>query len=136
MGNRHHMTPEQILNMANEKGIILNVQGNQLVYKAPPGTMTPDLIQLMKKNKKSILYLLNSNRISPHVKCLGVECEKVRYEDIEESHCLWCGHLEKGVIYLMECPKGHWQKDAKGFPLPNNNFSSHGKDNEYHDSRH
>lgn len=56
---------------------------------------------------------------SQQIKCLGAECDDVLYEDVEGSPWLWCDHLDKAVIHLMECPQGHWQKDVKGFPLSN-----------------
>lgn len=118
------MTPEKILSVVNEKGIILEAQGGHINYKAPPGTMTPDLVESIRTHKKNIISLLNSKQAHSHVKCLGVECSYIRYEDEEGSPWLWCDHLEKAVIHLMECPQGHWQKNAKGFPLPNTNMVS------------
>ncbi len=115
------MTPEQILTMAHKKGIILSVQGDLIIYKAPLGTMTPDLIESLRTHKKNIIGLLTDQQ--PLTKCLGAECVHARYEDEGRSRCLWCGNLEKAVIYLMECPKGNWQKDAKGFPLPKKNLT-------------
>ena len=112
------MRAEQILSVVNEKGIILEAQEGHIYYKAPPGAMTTNLVQSIRTHKKDIINLLNSKQAHSHVKCLGVECDHGRYEDVEGSPWLWCGHLEKAVIHLTECPKSHWQKNAKGFPIP------------------
>lgn len=118
------MTPEQILSIAHEKGILLKVQEGHINYKAPPGTMTPSLVESIRTFKKDIIDLLNSKKVHSSVKCLSFECNHARYENVEGSPWLWCSHLEKAVIHLMECPQSHWQKNAKGFPLPNNNMVS------------
>ena len=108
------MTPIEILSITKRRGIVLEAEGGLIKYKAPVGTMTPDLIETIRVHKPSILALLNSDRV--HFKCLGVECNHVRYQDISGSPWLWCSSIDKAVVNLMACPFDSWQKDASGYP--------------------
>ena len=119
------MTAEQILTIAKEKGVMLEVRSGKIRCKAPKGILTKELIDSLRVNKPVLLKLLSDGE---HVegstsekppKCLGVLCCAVRYQDIEGHLCLWCGHLNRAVINLMACPFEAWGKDEKGFPRDN-----------------
>jgi len=116
------MKAEQILSITLQKGIILEAHGDLIKYKAPPGAMTQDLIETIRMHKPSILALLDSDRV--HTKCLGVECNHARYQDVSGSPWLWCGHIDKAVVNLMACPFDSWQKDQTGFPRTENRRAS------------
>jgi len=56
------MIPGQILSEIQKKGIILESKGNQLIYRAPKGFMTPILKATIKKYKAEILDLIQKNK--------------------------------------------------------------------------
>jgi hypothetical protein len=108
------MTPVEILSVVKRRGIFLTAEGDHITYRAPVGSMTPDLLEIIRVHKLSILALLNPD-IEPR-SCLGVQCNHIRYQDVEGSPWLWCGHIEKAVVHMMVCPFGGWSKDRTGFP--------------------
>ena len=110
------MTTEQLIADVRQRGIILEADGSQIKCKAPAGAITPDLVEHIRKHKVEILEFLSVGR-KPE-RCLGVLCNAVRYQDVEGHLCLWCSHLNRGVINLMACPFDAWQKDEWGYPLP------------------
>jgi hypothetical protein len=57
------MIPGQILSEIQKKGIILDSKGDQLIYRAPKGLMTPILKATIKKYKAEILDLIQKNKI-------------------------------------------------------------------------
>jgi len=61
------MTAEQVLIHVNQKGIVLTSEGDRIVYKAPAGTMTPALVELIKTHKQAILSILNPAQASEYV---------------------------------------------------------------------
>jgi len=108
------MNPTEVLSITKQRGIILEADGNQIKYKSPPGAMTADLIETIRTHKQLILEILNSDR--KPVKCLGVVCSNVNYQNVSGSPWLWCGHINKAVVNLTACPFENWRKDATGFP--------------------
>jgi len=54
------MSADQILSIIRKKGIVLEVQGNDIKCQAPTGTLTPDLIESMRSHKPEILTILTS----------------------------------------------------------------------------
>lgn len=56
------MTAEQVLSFLTRKGIILTPAGDRINYKAPTGTMTPDLVGMIKAHKRGIICILNPDR--------------------------------------------------------------------------
>ncbi len=108
------MTATQVLAIAKEKGVVLEVRGGDIRCRAPKRFLTPELIELLRANKAAMIKLIGNGE----VRCLGVPCSAVSYQDVDGHLCLWCGHLNRGVINLMECPFEAWGKDNTGFPLP------------------
>ena len=51
-------TVQTILETCRDRGIMLNVTGDKLSIDAPPGTLTPDLLDGLKQHKSSLLDLL------------------------------------------------------------------------------
>ena len=45
-----------------EPGILLSPDGNQINYKAPTGSMTSELVEMIKAHKQEILSILNADR--------------------------------------------------------------------------
>jgi TubC N-terminal docking domain len=52
------MTATQLLTLAREKNILLEVQGDRLVVDAPPGAVTPDLRSELVRHKPELMVLL------------------------------------------------------------------------------
>ncbi|MDD4071665.1 MAG: hypothetical protein PHY78_04780 [Desulfobacterales bacterium] len=50
-------------------------------------------------------------------RCLGTSCQFCRYEQ-KDIIFLWCDKVGGPVIDLPRCPLGFWEKDEKGFPIP------------------
>jgi len=107
------MSPEQLLTITRKKGIVLKTQRDQLSFKAPCGSMTPELVESLKQHKPEIIKILS--RKIPN--CLGISCQFCRYEQ-KDIIFLWCDKIDGPVIDLPRCPFGYWEKDEKGFPLP------------------
>jgi len=55
------MTADQILTAVTQKGITLEAHANQIVYKAPVGSMTQQLKSAIKAHKQDLLNLLKTN---------------------------------------------------------------------------
>ncbi len=52
------MSATDVLREIQWRGIILEAQGNQIRYRAPKGTLTPDLLEAMKWHKGQIIAAL------------------------------------------------------------------------------
>jgi len=113
------MTISDILNELQKRRIDIELAGKNIRLHGSEDDLDESLVESIRIYKKDIIDLLNSKSVQAPARCLGSECNDVRYEDAEGSLWLWCDHFDKAVIHLMECPQGHWQKDAKGFPLQN-----------------
>lgn len=57
------MIPGQILSEIQKKGVILEAKGDQLIYRAPKGIMTPILKSTIKKYKAEILDLIKKEKV-------------------------------------------------------------------------
>jgi hypothetical protein len=55
-------TVQAILEICHDRGIVLNVAGDRLSVDAPPGTLTPDLLDGLKQHKSSLLGLLTRSK--------------------------------------------------------------------------
>lgn len=49
------MKPEQIIEMAKGRGVLLYADGGTIKYKAPDGAMTPELKTIIRENKQAVL---------------------------------------------------------------------------------
>ena len=58
------MNAAQILSYAHQKGIILTADGGRLNYRAPTGVMTPDMAEMIRAHKQTILSILNQDGIA------------------------------------------------------------------------
>ena len=52
------MTPQALLADLRALGVELTAEGDQLRYRAPSGTMTPDLRRQLRSHKAELLLLL------------------------------------------------------------------------------
>lgn len=115
------MRPEQLLTITQEKGIILKAQGSQLAFKAPRGSMTPELVESLKRHKPEIIKILNETQTATEnliPLCLGVACNDAEYKELDGMpYCLWCNRINEPVIDMQECPEKYWAKDKKGIPV-------------------
>jgi hypothetical protein len=53
-------SPVETLQECRRRGITLTPDGDRLTFKAPPGTMTPDLLSAVKRDKAGILEHLSA----------------------------------------------------------------------------
>ena len=56
------MTAVAILEEAKQLGIVLEAQGNHLRFRAPKGTLTPELREALARHKGEILAVLQSRQ--------------------------------------------------------------------------
>ena len=101
-----------ILEQIKTHGIDVSLCGGNKIKLSPIEKLTAEIVADVKSHKLEIIKTLKNIR----PKCLGVECDFAEYRDKNGVPCLYCGHLEKAVINLVECPQEYWLKDAKGFP--------------------
>jgi hypothetical protein len=52
------MTPLSIIDRLDRAGVVLTVNGDKLTYDAPAGTMTPDLLGVMRHAKPILLAMV------------------------------------------------------------------------------
>lgn len=52
------MTPAELLLELNRRGVRLTAEGDRLRYEAPPGALTAELLDAMRKYKPELLCLL------------------------------------------------------------------------------
>jgi len=72
----------------------------------------------MKKTTKN--QKTKPEYILPVKKCMGHPCKYARYvqhHPDDKYMYLTCGLKNIETLKLERCPKGLWQKDAKGFPV-------------------
>ena len=116
------MTPNEILSVAKQRGIILKVEGDQIKYKAPVGTMTPDLIEAIKNQKSVLLRILCKTEIAPG-RCEN--CPAGGFWD-HKGTGRWCFH----TAYFLGKPGQPTKcEDAQSqCPLANLQSEHHGTD--------
>jgi len=51
---------------AETRGIQLSAHGDRLDVRAPKGTLTPEIVSYMKKNKASLMRVLSSEPMQPN----------------------------------------------------------------------
>ena len=56
------MNAEQLLSYVRQKRVVLIPDGDRIKYKAPTGTMTPELTGAIRTHKQKILRILNQDR--------------------------------------------------------------------------
>lgn len=84
------MTPAQVLSALHAMGIVLKVHGEHLAYKAPMGTMTPDLKESIRANKKALLKILDKKEVN-YIPKDCENCPAGGYWDWKGPG-LWCFH--------------------------------------------
>ena len=47
-------------------------------------------------------------------RCLGYDCQYVRFQDIMGRLVLWCSKVNEKVYDIQDCPFEHWFKDDRG----------------------
>ena len=56
------MTAMAILEAASQRGILLEARGGELRYRAPRGSLTPELRETLRQHKAEILAVLQSEQ--------------------------------------------------------------------------
>jgi len=59
------MSAAVLLESLRSRGVILSADGDQIKYRAPRGTMTPDLRQALADRKGELLALLSEQQSGP-----------------------------------------------------------------------
>lgn len=72
-------TVEGVLKKCESKGVILRVDGENLKYKAPPGTMTEDLRDAITTHKSELVKILQDGT-PPGTKQAVVEAVTTNFE--------------------------------------------------------
>ena len=109
------MTPNRLLFIARQCGIVLKAEDGNIVFRSPPGRMTPELKEKIRELKPRLIELMGNGESLKG--CLGVVCQWTDFKDCSRSPVLWC-HLAGGaVIGLKRCPVGHWLRDKRGMPI-------------------
>ena len=62
------MTAVAILEEAKQRGIVLEAQGEELRYRAPRGSLTPDLLEAMKEHKAELLQSLPQVKVKARIR--------------------------------------------------------------------
>lgn len=62
------MSTTEILREAKQRGIVLEVDGEAVRYRAPRGRLTPDLLAVLKERKPEILQALRGLTVKARVR--------------------------------------------------------------------
>jgi hypothetical protein len=95
------MEARELMDRLRNRGITLTTDGDQIHFDGPPGTVTPDLLSLLKARKAELLELLED----PHEALLS----EIASLPLEEQLVL-LGHLK-----CVRC--GHWRHKEDCRPL-------------------
>jgi len=71
------VTAADLLPELRRRGVILTADGNRIVYRAPKGTLTPELREAVVRFKGEILGILRVSNIedeAPPVPCMSPNC--------------------------------------------------------------
>ena len=73
----------EVLRAARERGIELIPEGENLRYRAPPGSLTTNLLSELKRHKPDLLVLLSSGALYACRVC-------GRFSFTRPRTCFWC----------------------------------------------
>jgi len=71
MGGRNPVSTAEFLQKTRERGIVLEADGDTLRYRAPKGSLTPELRAAMARHKGEIIAALASGERTGHGHCPG-----------------------------------------------------------------
>lgn len=75
----------ELLSQIKERRITLSTDGKEIVYQAPRGTMTPELLEAIKAHKSELIELLSAPGV---VGCLRCPASALwGYGDKQELYC-------------------------------------------------
>jgi len=76
-----------IIEECHDKGINIRVEGSEIVLTAPKGTLTPDLVSRVKKEKPALLASLGKT-VLRSVQCVDMLARKLwrdHYDELEQQ---------------------------------------------------
>ena len=99
------MTPFTLLQQLKSNGVDLWVEGNALRYQGPADALTPDIMEILKQMKPTIMQLLQNDT-----------CTNCNHHEEIPEHGSGCVHTTKGnyqyqwsqLDTLIICPRGYW----------------------------
>lgn len=120
------ITPVQdILNICDERGIVLMASGEKLTIDAVEGTITPDLLEKLRQHKACLIRVLQKGRDELDAKLCESEPDSFPSEDLQTTlwdeciepprPCSLCG----GILFWWDVIGGQhcMQCEAPRFPL-------------------
>ena len=81
------MSASPIISECQEKGINIRVEGSEIVLSAPKGTLTPELVSRVKKEKPALLVSLGKTALRS-VQCVDMLARKLwreHYDELEQQ---------------------------------------------------
>ena len=98
------MSVAAILEEAKRRGIVLEIDGLDIRYRAPKGRLTPELVEAMRRHKAELLQALQVPA-------------RVRGQDAvvpsAQAETCWHCHGEKTcqcAVYAVPAPRMRWDK--------------------------
>jgi len=81
------MSALPIISECHDKGINIRVEGSEIVLSAPKGTLTPDLVARVKREKPALLVSLGKAALRS-VQCVDMLARKLwreHYDELEQQ---------------------------------------------------
>lgn len=91
------MTAADLLRDLLSRGVELRAEGDRLRWRAPPGVVTQEVLEILAERKAEILTLLSEPRPAPYLDARG---ELVVPMDADPSACWWLGG--KSVLETLD----------------------------------
>ena len=89
------MNPAEVLSELRGRGVVLALDGDWLRWRAPKGTMTPDLLARIREHKPILLAALRAGT-SPALESRMVEwLNRNPPAATASDRCAWCGEDEE-----------------------------------------
>ena len=81
------MSALPLIKECHDKGIKIRIEGSEIVLSAPKGTLTPDLVSRVKKDKPALLVSLGKTALRS-VQCVDMLARKLwrdHYDELEQQ---------------------------------------------------
>jgi hypothetical protein len=103
------MTPTDLLNELTRRGVIFELKGERLRYKAPMGVLTPELKRALAAQKTMLVQLLAADAAAPAASNALDDRAIVAVE-------VWSGILGEAIwVVANDLPKEAWPGDALAY---------------------
>jgi hypothetical protein len=100
------MTPAEVLRELSQRGVILEPHGDKLRYRAPAGTLTPELKLALADQKAAIMQLLATEVPIGSPPAVADEREVIALK-------VWSDILREAVwVVADDIPRAEWPTDA------------------------